>query len=236
MAPELILCSVCRCLLDKDKKGGILRFGEDIPDGPIAKSFASLHVGYDVESKAGGVEANCNGLEDGMVARQNGTLMAERSCPGKGDESADKGLGKIGVNDGAVPEPFFCLHFRVLWVIITTGSVVTILSSCQFVAGPTSNAGEEQLLGTGLHAQDLLEGKTIVIPPATDSRPPGREELCGREGDVLGCDSVGCTADTVGYNGDSSIEGKGWEEGVLFCVRPQDSYLGNLTMVVQGQV
>lgn len=156
MAPDSILLRT-PMFTGQSKKGGILRFGKHIPDGSVAKSFASLHVGYDVESETGGVEANGNGLPDGMIARQNGTLMAERSCPGKGNESADKGFGKVRVDDGAVPESLFCLHFRVLWVIITAGSVVTILSSCEFVAGPTSHAGKEQLLGTGLHAQDLLE-------------------------------------------------------------------------------
>lgn len=73
-----------------------------------------------------------------------------------------------------------------------------------------------------------------MIPSAAHSRPPGRDKLRGREGDVLGCDSVGCTADTVGYNGDSSIECERREEGVLSRVRTQESYLGNLIMVVQG--
>ena len=150
-------CPRLLCLLDNDEKGGILRFGKHIPDSAVAKSFASLHVGYDVESETGGVEANCNRLPDGMIAGENGALMAEGSCPGEGNKSADKGFRKVRVDDGAVPESFFSLHFSVRWVIITTSSVVAILSSCEFVTGPASHAGEEQLLGTGLHAQDLLE-------------------------------------------------------------------------------
>ena len=56
-----------------------------------------------------------------------------------------------------------------------------------------------------------------MIPSAAHGRPPGCGELRGRKGDVLGGDSVGRTADTVGYNGDSSIECERGEEGVL-CV------------------
>ncbi len=84
--------------------------------------------------------------------------MTEWSGVGEGNEGADEGLWKVGIDNGAVPESLFCLHLGVLWVVITTGFVVAILGSGEFVASPGGDTGEEEFLGTRLHAQDLLEG------------------------------------------------------------------------------
>ena len=125
-------------------RGGwdILGLGEDIPDS-VAGRFTSLHVGNDVESEAGRVETNSNRLEDGMVAREDGALMAEWSGVGEGDEGADEGLRKVGVDDGLVPISLFRLHRGVLWIVISTGSVVAVFGSGELVAGPSSHTGEK---------------------------------------------------------------------------------------------